>query len=307
MKRKGLITSVLRYPGGKSRAIWKIVPLIPSNIKEFREPMVGGGSVSLAMKQLYPHIRVWINDVNYDLICFWKTLRDHPDELVSELKRIKRCCKNGRELYNRLKKQSGGSEFERAVRFFVLNRISFSGLVGSGGYSEHSFRKKFTLSHIERLRRASVVVQDFEITHGGYEPLLFREGEGVFVFLDPPYYSTAKSRLYGKNGSIHLEFDHEKFADDVRRCTHPWLITYDDCSDVRRLFHFGSVCTWELQYSMGNRKGTTKKGKELFITTHEIPCPSSPRMVSGAYYQVCTCTDKRGRGPKGANAIPRGV
>ena len=284
-KRKGLIRSVLRYPGGKSRAIGTIIPLIPANIKEFREPMVGGGSVSLVMKQLHPHIRVWINDINYDLICFWKTLRDQPDELVSELHRIKRCYKNGRELYNHLTEQSGGSEFERAIRYYVLNRISFSGLVGSGGYSNHSFQKKFTYSSIKRLEKAAAIIQDFEITCGSYEPLLFEGGEGVFVFLDPPYYTATRSRLYGKRGCIHLGFDHRKFADDVRRCTHPWLITYDDCSEVRNLFHFGRICTWEVQYSMGNRKGTTKKGKELFITNYEIHHPSNLATAN----DVCYC------------------
>jgi len=38
-----VIRSVLRYPGGKSKVAQKIVSLIPPNIKEFREPMVGGG------------------------------------------------------------------------------------------------------------------------------------------------------------------------------------------------------------------------------------------------------------------------
>ena len=39
-----MIKSPLRYPGGKSRAIEKIIPLIPA-FEEFREPFVGGGSV----------------------------------------------------------------------------------------------------------------------------------------------------------------------------------------------------------------------------------------------------------------------
>ena len=45
--------SPLRYPGGKSKALKQILPIIPS-FKEFREPMVGGGSVFFALKQLNP-------------------------------------------------------------------------------------------------------------------------------------------------------------------------------------------------------------------------------------------------------------
>jgi DNA adenine methylase len=45
------IVSPLRYPGGKSRAVKTIIPLMPKNYAEFREPFVGGGSVFLAALQ----------------------------------------------------------------------------------------------------------------------------------------------------------------------------------------------------------------------------------------------------------------
>jgi DNA adenine methylase len=266
-----MLKNVLRYPGGKSKAVEKIITNIPSNIKEFREPMVGGGSVSLVIKQLFPNIKVKINDLNYDLICFWKTLRDNPDKLIKEVKRIKKAYKDGRKLYKDLITKSNGNEFERAVRFFVLNRITFSGTTDAGGYSQQAFEKRFTDSAIERLKIASEIVKDFEITHGYYEKLLFEDGEGVFIFLDPPYYSTVKSRLYGKNGELHLNFDHKRFASNMKKCQHLWLITYDDCTEIRELFSFAYIYPWEMQYGMNNYKqSSAKKGKELFITNYKL-------------------------------------
>ncbi len=44
------IKSPLRYPGGKSKALDRIIPLIPGDFDEFREPFVGGGSVFLLSK-----------------------------------------------------------------------------------------------------------------------------------------------------------------------------------------------------------------------------------------------------------------
>jgi len=260
-----MIKSVLRYPGGKSRVAHKIVSLIPPNIKEFREPMVGGGSVALAVKQTLPHVRVWINDLNYDLVCFWKTLRDNPEELIRELKRIKSVYKDGKKLFEEFSSQEGGEEFQRAVRFFVLNRISFSGTTYSGGYSQQAFEKRFTESAIERLKKASEIIKDFRITHGDYERLLFEEGEGVFIFLDPPYYSTTNSRLYGKRGDLHTSFDHERLAKNMKKCRHLWLITYDDCKEVRRLFSFAYIYSWELQYGM-----SVKKGREILISNFSL-------------------------------------
>jgi len=44
-----------------------------------------------------------------------------------------------------------------------------------------------------------------------------------------------------------------------------WLITYDDCTEIRELFSFANIYPWELQYGM-----TTRKGKELLITNYKI-------------------------------------
>jgi DNA adenine methylase len=266
-----MLKNVLRYPGGKSKAVEKIIANIPTNIKEFREPMVGGGSVSLVVKQLFPNVKVKINDLNYDLICFWKTLRDSPNELIREVREIKKTYKDGRKLYNEFMTKNNGNEFERAIRFFVLNRITFSGTVDSGGYSQQAFEKRFTDSAIEKLEYASEIIKDFEITYGYYEKPLFEDGEDVFIFLDPPYYSTTKSKLYGKNGDLHLNFDHERFASNMKKCQHLWLITYDDCIEIRRLFSFAYIYPWELQYGMNNyRQGNAKKGKELFIANYRL-------------------------------------
>ena len=123
---RGEVKSPLRYPGGKTRAIKKIFPLIP-RFKEFREPFVGGGSVFIALKQRVSSDTVFkINDLNRDLYCFWKIARDENEELVRVIREIKEKEKNGRKLKEYYNKNPGKTDFERAVRFFVINRISFS-------------------------------------------------------------------------------------------------------------------------------------------------------------------------------------
>lgn len=268
---KHFLKSPLRFPGGKSRGLERIIPLIPP-FREFREPMVGGGSVFFRLKQMYPEREYWINDINYDLYCFWKIAQQQNSALVSEVLRIRETTQEGRKLFYELLERYGtGDELERAIRFFVLNRISFSGTVDSGGYSEQAFQGRFTLSSIANLRCAEKILQGVRITNWDYEQVLKEPGEEVFIFLDPPYYTATASRLYGRRGELHLQFDHERFARAVFACPHKWLITYDNCPEIRRRFQDYYIVEWQLQYGMTNyKKPSARPGKELFIANYDI-------------------------------------
>src|SRR3989344_2449054 len=125
------IKTPLRYPGGKSKALKKILPLLPK-FSGFREPFVGGGSVFIALKQLFPEKAFWINDINNDLYHFWKSLRDEPEKLLAKIQKVKDTEKNGRELQKKLITTSPNEKLEKAARFFVLNRITFSGTIEAG-------------------------------------------------------------------------------------------------------------------------------------------------------------------------------
>lgn len=267
------IKSPLRYPGGKSRALKQILPLIP-NFDEFREPMVGGGSVFLALKQSRPEKKFWINDLNTELCLFWKILKTNPKKLVKELNNIEKNYDNGKKLYLKFNGEVKNlKDFQRAVRFFLLNRITFSGLAESGGYSDESFHKRFTNSSIKRLRNVSKILDNTKITNLDYEAVIKKPGKNVFIFLDPPYLFNMKSKLYGKNGHLHENFDHKRFAENMKRCKHKWLITYDDSPKIRKLFSFANIYRWKLQwqYGMNNSNGKSpSKGDELYITNYKL-------------------------------------
>jgi DNA adenine methylase len=273
--------SPLRFPGGKSRAIEQILSLVP-DFDEYREPMVGGGSVLLALRQRFPQRKYWMNDLNYELYCFWKVAQECADRLADALHRLHSETQDGRTLFYRLLERYGqGDEFERAVRFFVLNRITFSGTVDSGGYSEQAFRGRFTPSAIERIRQVAPLLQGVRITHWDYEPVLREAGSEVFIFLDPPYYSATNSRLYGKRGELHLNFDHHRLARVLSQVAHHWLLTYDDSPFIRELYADYAQVRWTLQYGMNNYKQPrARAGRELFIANYPIQARDASQQLS---------------------------
>jgi DNA adenine methylase len=225
------------------------------------------------LRQVYPKLKIWINDLNPELYFFWKYAQKDSEKLASEIFKVKSERKNGQELFEELvnKDTKSLSELQRAVRFFVLNRITFSGVVEAGGYSRLAFLGRFTDSSIRRVAKLGKILEGVRITCLDYRELLRNGGKEVFIFLDPPYFKATKSKLYGKNGILHLNFDHSEFANEMKKCNHSWLITYDDSPEIRKNFNFANIYEWELQYGMNNYKqGKAEKGKELFISNYEL-------------------------------------
>ncbi len=269
-----MLKSPLRYPGGKSRAVRLIASYLPPDFAEYREPFVGGGSLFLYLKQHHPHRRYWINDLNAELYHFWMQAQHDSERLAAEVATIKQTRTDGRALFYELlhTDTSTLSPRERAVRFFVLNRIGFSGTVEAGGYSRYAFQHRFTPSSIERLARLGPLLEGVYITNHDYRHLLTATDEPCFTFLDPPYYKATPSRLYGRRGILHTTFDHTTFAQAMQECPHRWLITYDDSPEIRRHFAFAYCYAWQLQYGMNNYKQeSADKGDELMIINYAVP------------------------------------
>ncbi|HCR72293.1 MAG TPA: modification methylase, partial [Anaerolineae bacterium] len=237
----------------------------------------GGGSFFIYLKQKYPKLKIWINDLNPELYYFWKYAQIDSEKLAGEVLKIKKETKDGQKLFTELLKVDVQkiSELERATRFFVLNRITFSGVVESGGDSQGAYEGRFTDSSIERVSGLGKLLENVKITNIDYREILKDGDESIFTFLDPPYFKATKSRLYGKNGILHTEFNHQEFSCAVKDCKHSWLITYDDSTEIRENFKFANIYEWELQYGMNNYKqGKADKGNELFISNYSLPIKS---------------------------------
>ncbi len=280
-----MIKSPLRYPGGKSRAVDLISTLIPK-FDEFREPFLGGGSVFLFLKQKFPNSTFWVNDLHYSLFRFWQMCQKDVDAVIELVYEWRNKFSEGKELHKFLTANiSKFNELETAAAFFVFNRVTFSGTSESGGYSEQAYKGRFTESSIQRLNNFGKVIKDAKITNLDFQEVIEKDGENVFLFLDPPYFSATKSALYGKNGNLHKGFDHTRFAETMMNSKHKWLITYDDSEYIRELFSFANITAWDLTYGMRNVNSNSDQiGKELFISNYPIKLPK--QIIEEAQYSL---------------------
>jgi DNA adenine methylase len=276
------LKTCLRYPGGKSKATKTLAPWYPENFKEYREPFIGGGSVAFYTTQAYPDVPIWINDLYVPLYNFWIQLRDNGEELSERLKEIKTKASDfgtqddkdtaHKELFNQTLVDINSQEgLERAASFFVLNKCSFSGLTENSTFSVTASRSNFSFVGIEKLKEYSKLMKNWKITNIDYSEVMNASGDDVFVFLDPPY--DIKDFLYGKNREMHKSFDHDIFAENIYKCPHKFMITYNVNDRLLELYKDYELTYWKLRYSMAHRgdKGTDENLKtELLVTNYPI-------------------------------------
>ena len=266
----------LRYPGGKSRAIVKLLQYLPdlSQVKEFREPFLGGGSVALEITKRYPNIEIWVNDLYEPLANFWQILQHDGEKLQDDLKKIKEKYNTpdlARDIFTRSKEYLSTEEtedFRRAVSFYIVNKCSFSGLTESSSFSKQASESNFSISGIERLMEYSELIEGWKITNDTYESLL-TDQKDLFVYLDPPY--DIKIPIYGKRGAMHKYFDHDKFAHDCDDHTAPMLISYNSSQVVRDRFKDWNAAEFDHTYSMrtvGNYMKEQHERKELVLLNY---------------------------------------
>ena len=268
----------LRYPGGKSRAIKKMVQFLPdmSKYKEYREPFLGGGSVALYMTQTYPHLEIWVNDLYEPLVNFWQQLQDEADEITTRLRTFKAAYptpEKAKELFlesKELVNDARASLVTRAVSFYIVNKCSFSGLTESSSFSKQASDSNFSLRGIEKLPEYSEIIQDWVITNLTYERMSCDEKD-VFTYLDPPY--EIKSSLYGKKGGMHKGFDHDAFAEECDRHTNHMMISYNSSQLIRDRFKEWTPSEFDHTYTMrsvGDYMKEQQERKELVLLNYGI-------------------------------------
>jgi DNA adenine methylase len=243
---------------------------------EFREPFLGGGSVAIHITKKYPHLNVWVNDLYEPLVNFWQQLQMFGPEMRNKLVELKsrypdRGSAKGLFLESKDYLNSGETDhFWRAISFYIINKCSFSGLTESSSFSPQASDSNFSMRGIDKLPDYSNIIRNWRISNYSYDYLL-NEQDSTFVYLDPPY--DIKDNLYGKKGSMHKGFDHDKFASDCSACNLPQLVSYNSDQLVKDRFKDWNAAEFDLTYTMrsvGEYMREQKDRKELLLFNYGI-------------------------------------
>jgi len=262
--------SPLRWPGGKTRALPALRKLMPdlSQVADYREPLVGGGSVFLYIRnELALGGYVWINDLFKPLHRFWMGCQ-HPDTILEDLF-------NGYDEFKSYPQEQWSRLFDEvkargdkltAEELFFINRCAFSGNI-TGGFSKSAAETRYTESALRRVFDITDALTGAVITCQDYEEVVKASGspKDVFMFLDPPYIGV--KGLYNVGGAG--EFDHYRLEFLLRKTRYKFMLTLNDTTEVRQLYNWANIQPLSIQYGMDNVAGNSpKKAQELIIRNY---------------------------------------
>jgi DNA adenine methylase len=212
-------TPFLRWAGGKRRLAETIVSSFPKSFNStqncFFEPFVGGGALSLylgnkGLDQYVPGKKLFINDLNPDLITTYKVIQQDPEKLMKKLKSLAKDLSH--EEFLRIRALRPTKPVEVAARFIYLNKTCFNGLwrVNSKGEFNVPWAKlKSPLIYSKpNLEMVSERLQGATITNIGYASALSAAAKDDLVYFDPPYIplnSTSSFSKYAKEDFGNLD------------------------------------------------------------------------------------------------------
>lgn len=187
--------AVIKYPGAKNRIASWICSFIPEH-KVYLEPYAG--SLAVLFNKPRSHIET-VNDLNEDVVNFFRVLRDYPEELKREIY----LTPYSRIEYEHSYEYSGDS-IERARRFcvrcwqgFGCSNRYMNGFK-SGQQSNSPNPAKVWADMPDILLQAADRLKGVQIENIPALELIKRyDTSDVFMYVDPPYlHGTRKNYLY---------------------------------------------------------------------------------------------------------------
>ncbi len=260
--------SLLRYPGGKTRALKWITPYFPKDMTEMVSPFFGGGSIEIHYAS--QGVRVHGYEIFEPLVNFWQYALEDPEYMAETLESLFHPCTElkfkeyqKKHCWTHMDSTHRNYKQYRACMYYALNRSSFSGATTSGGYSQQAADKRFTQSSIDRLKE--FLCPFLTVKHADFKDSIAKHDDDTFIYADPPY-AIDNPVLYGDNGSTHKGFDHVGFAKAIKEKNN-WIISYNDSKYIRDLYQGYEII--ETGWSYGMHGGQAKEG-ELVNKSSEI-------------------------------------
>ncbi|PKL35857.1 MAG: adenine methyltransferase [Spirochaetae bacterium HGW-Spirochaetae-1] len=251
--------SPLAYIGGKSKLSESIIEMIPDH-KTYCEVFAGGLWVFFRKD---PSMYEVINDLDCDLIAFYRVIQNHLEEFLKQFKYLLVSREQWKDWKDQLETR-GLTDIQKAARYYYVQRLSYAGKVKgrSFGTTPESRPRINLLRMEEELSEVHLRFSQVMIENLSWEKVVEKyDKPATFFYLDPPYYSDP---CYKHN----FEFgDYVRMNEVLQGIAGKFILSINDHPKIRDAFSGFNIKPVELLYTVGDK---CSEGKELIISNYEI-------------------------------------
>lgn len=265
------IKPFLKWVGGKTQILDKVLIKFPTQITNYHEPFLGGGSVLLGLL-LYMKLgkiiisdKIYASDLNSNIINLYKNIQINPEEFIKEIKilikeysecngsEINRAPKNKdeamksqesyyfwiRSLFNAL---SDKSTMRASAMLLFMNKTCFRGVYREGpkGFNvPFGNNKNPGIIDEEHIRQVSELIKNVIFTAQPFQDSLNKVIKGDFVYLDPPYAPETEKSFVGYTADgFDLDAHNKlfKICDIITENGVKWVMSNADVELVKNAF-----------------------------------------------------------------------
>jgi DNA adenine methylase len=273
----------LKWAGGKQWLAPIAAALIqPGSTSRYFEPFLGGGSLFFAVQPA----RAVLSDLNAELICTYRALRDHVDPLIAELSRYP----HDRDFFHAMRAKRPRTPVRAAARVIYLNKTAFNGMyrVNARGEFNVPFGSYLspTICQTERLRGAAAALRGADLRCADFADATAEAKAGDLVFFDPPYVTGHHNNGFRKYNAQLFSWQCQERLRDVtveliRRGVRI-AMTNADHPSLRALFEGMHVTPVRRQSLINSSAAARGPVREALYTSDHISTPALIAAAKGA-------------------------
>ena len=268
------VRPLLKWLGGKTQIIDKIISKFPKKINNYYEPFIGGGSILINLLQQKDIIikgNIYVYDLNKSLIDFYKSIQSNPELFYIKIMKIinkYRKVDNKELFYYQMRNQY--NKRNTPELFLFLNKTCFRGMFRE---SDKGFNVSYghydnpEIINYEHLIKFSKLIQKVNFINLPFTSSLVNIKNTDFVYLDPPYYPTKSISFVNYTVDSFKLDDHNALFNIILNMKNKFIMSNSNVKELKKIFKSYNI-TKILAKRCINSKNPESKVYELLIMNY---------------------------------------